>query len=95
MTRHTRTDVQHARTHRRYRTETVGVVPETDTTARTVGACTAMALAAVVLAITATYPMAAVVATAAVAGGVAGAALQRRYDERAEKRVGVTATSEG
>lgn len=95
MRQHTRTDAQHDRTRRRYRTQTVGVAPETHATERTVGVCTAMALAAVAVAIAATYPLAAAVATTVVAAAVAGAALQRRYGDRTEKRVGVTATSQG
>lgn len=97
MRRHTRTDAQQHRTGRtrRYRTETVGVAPETGTDARTVGVCTAMALAAVAVAMAASYPVAAAVATAVVAGAVVGAAIQRRYGERVEKRFGVTATSQG
>ncbi|MFB6233783.1 MAG: hypothetical protein ABEH81_16420 [Halopenitus sp.] len=95
MRQHTRTDAQHARTRHDYRTQTIGVAPETDVSARTAGVCTAMAMATVAVAIAATYPTIAAVATAAVAGTVAGAAIQRRYGDRTEKRVGVAATSEG
>ncbi|WP_430506381.1 hypothetical protein [Haloparvum sp. PAK95] len=95
MRQHTRTDAQHDRTRGDYRTRTIGAAPETDTTARTVGVCTAMTVAAVVVAMAASYPVAAAVATAVVAGAVAGAAIQRRYGDRTEERVGVTATSRG
>lgn len=95
MRQHTRTDAQHDRTRRRYRTRTVGVTPETRATERTAGVCAAMALTAVAVAMAASYPTVAAVATAVVAGAVGGAAIQRRYGDKAEKRVGVTAGSRG
>lgn len=93
MTQHTRTDAQQHRTGRtpRYRTRTVGAAPTTEVTAETVGVSVVMALTAVAVAMAVSHPTAASVVVAA----VAGAALQRRYGERAEKRVGVTATSQG
>lgn len=50
-----------------------------------------MALAAVAVAIVASYPTAAAVVVAA----VAGAGFQRRYDDWTEKQVGATAPSRG
>lgn len=99
MTHQTRTDAQHDRTryrtsrHRptRPRTRAVGVAPAPEADAAGMGVIVAMAVVPFAVAMAASYPTVAAVVVAA----VAGAAVQRRYDERIGKRVGVTAASQG
>lgn len=94
MRHRTRTDAQHDRTHRRPAhtpTGAVGVAPTPDADPAGAGIVAAMATVPFAVAMAVSYPTAAIVVAAAVAGAV----VQRRYDEWTEKRVGASAVSRG